>query len=249
MRRIHLPALSLGEIDLPPSQAHYLRDVLRLTVGQELSAFSTAGHVGLATIVAISPQTVRIRIDRLEQHPASPLQLTVAAAVPKAARADWMIEKLSELGVARFIPLAAERSVVLPEGSSKADRWRRIAEEASRQSGRFDVMRIDILTALAALLEHPENPLLHLSLQPDAEPLANLANYLQGSATLLIGPEGGWTDTEIARFATAGALPARLTATTLRIETAAVAAAAVVLSSLAAFAPAATKPEAHEPHS
>src|SRR5208282_5193623 len=116
---------------------------------------------------------------------------------------DWMIEKLAELGVEGFFPLITDRGVVLPKGEKKFDRWRRLAAEASRQSGRDSVMQIHPLIELPNLLAQPTGPVRwHLSPRQDSP--AMLALPLPSSLLLLIGPEGGWTAEEIAAFDAAG---------------------------------------------
>jgi 16S rRNA (uracil1498-N3)-methyltransferase len=144
-----------------------------------------------------------------------------------------MIEKLSELGVDRFIPLIAQRSVVLPQGSGKLDRWARLAEESARQSGRKGVMHIEPLTELSEVIEQAGSGRIiawHLSLAKNSVLLPKMLAALPPELTILIGPEGGWTADETGLFESAQIAPVRLTQTVLRVETAAVAAAAVMLS-------------------
>jgi 16S rRNA (uracil1498-N3)-methyltransferase len=150
-RRIHVLRLSSGEIALDKSQAHHLRDVLRLKIGSSIELFDDAGNVADAVVTQLDPTGVSVRVETIRQaQPGG--ELIVASAVPKGDRADWMIEKLSELGVSRFIPLQTERSVVHPTGSGKRDRWARIATESAKQSRRAGVMQIDDLTTVDKLL-------------------------------------------------------------------------------------------------
>ena len=168
------------------------------------------------------------RVESVRAAAGSLVRIVVAAAVPKAARADWMVEKLCELGVDVFIPLAAERSVSLPDGRGKLERWQRLAAEAARQSRRRGVMKIDPLTPLAAALASAgqSGAVQYLSTTPG---IASLADVVLPSATkqitLLIGPEGGWSPSEIELFTTSNVAAVSLTQTILRTETAAIAAA------------------------
>jgi 16S rRNA (uracil1498-N3)-methyltransferase len=217
-------------IRLDRAEAHHARDVLRLTDGAAVEVFDDAGNVG-AGILVLDGGEASVRVEQAQPaSEAARLALTVAAAVPKGDRADWMVEKLSELGVAEFIPLAAARSVVLPEGKSKRDRWNRIATEAAKQSRRRGVMRIAELTDLAKALKQAKNAWFLSTELTDALPITRAAAEWSGpdSLTTFIGPEGGWTDAEQQQFLSAGAMPVRLTQTILRIETAAIATAAVV---------------------
>lgn len=233
-RRIHTTAVRPGEIRLSEREAHHVRDVLRLRAGDSVELFDDAGAVAPGTIIECASERVSVRVDELfATGNETPLKLTVASAVPKGDRAEWMIEKLSELGVERFIPLVTARSVVLPEGRNKLQRWERVATEAAKQSRRRGVMRIDALTPVDAALRDASSAgaCWYLSTAPHAAPVLELlTDRPLPSLAAFIGPEGGWTDAEIAHFAAAGARDVHLTRTVLRVETAAVAAAAIVLS-------------------
>lgn len=230
-RRIHVLKIFPGEIPLDAQQAHHARDVLRLSNGAMVELFDDAGNVASGELI-VSGQALCVRVGTMA--PASPraLELTIAAAVPKGERADWMVEKLSELGVAEFIPLAAERSVVLPEGKNKRQRWQRIATESAKQSRRAGVMRIGELTRVDQVLgqigQHTSR--WFFSTAPDASPILDLKSEISdgGSIIALIGPEGGWSGAELVRFAAAGLTAVKLSATVLRVETAAIAAAAII---------------------
>jgi 16S rRNA (uracil1498-N3)-methyltransferase len=231
-RRLLVPTLSVGRIPLPPDQAHHARDVLRMEVGDAVELFTADGHVGAGRIAEVSTAAVVVQIDHLHEQ-ARGIELTIASAVPKAARADWMIEKLSELGVTRFVPLMTARSVVHPEGKNKIDRWQRLAAESAKQSRRPGVMAIAPLTPVAQLLNATAGPAFYLSTAPGASPPSSILPPPSSSLTLLIGPEGGWSDEELRAFTERHLTPITLGATILRVETAAIAAAAVV----AALAP------------
>lgn len=222
-RRLLVPTLHSGLITLPADQAHHARDVLRLTAGEEIELFTAAGQSASGIISQISPATVIVEARDLRQ-PTSTFNLTIASAIPKGARADWMIEKLSELNVTTLIPLITDRSVVHPEGKNKIERWQRLAAESAKQSHRTGVMQITPLTPLTEVLKM--NPA-YLSTAPGALPLSSILNP-PSSLTLLIGPEGGWSDAELARFTEHHLTPITLGGTILRVETAAIAAAAVV---------------------
>jgi 16S rRNA (uracil1498-N3)-methyltransferase len=225
-RRFHTPRLVLGLNRLDAQQGRHARDVLRLEEGAEVELFDDAGIVAAGVLVYEGGKAA-VRISRLEASAATPAVLiTIAAAIPKGERADWMVEKLSELGVAVFIPLAAERSVVLPEGTNKRERWQRIATESAKQSRRHGVMRIEPLAKVEDVLG---SQTICLSTRDDAKPLPEVLSELHDAdaVTLLIGPEGGWTDAELQNFESVGVRFAKMTETILRIETAAIAAAAV----------------------
>jgi 16S rRNA (uracil1498-N3)-methyltransferase len=233
VRRIHTStAVRAGEVSLSEREAHHVRDVLRLGEGDAVEVFDDAGAVARATIVSSGAGGVVVRVEEAASDDSqSVVKLTVAAAVPKGDRADWMIEKLSELGVERFVPLATARSVVLPEGRNKRDRWTRLATEAAKQSRRRGVMRIEELTRLGDALRDATaaGACYHLSTASGAAPVLDLlCRDAPRTLTAFVGPEGGWTDEEAAQFDAAGAVGVKLTSTILRIETAAVAIASIV---------------------
>jgi 16S rRNA (uracil1498-N3)-methyltransferase len=154
----------------------------------------------------------------------------VASSIPKGGRADWMVEKLSELGAAALVPLTTARGVVKPAGENKADRWRRIATESAKQSHRVGVMRIAAVSsvddALASAVVDGESA---VWMTPD-ENAASFADVMderagQKRVTIFIGPEGGWDEREAAGFRRGGAAAARFGRNILRTETAAITAA------------------------
>jgi 16S rRNA (uracil1498-N3)-methyltransferase len=227
-RRLLVTELRPGVVELPADQAHHARDVLRLGVGAEVELFTAGGESALATLTSVSPGGVLAEVGEIRRQ-RSAVELTIASAVPKAARADWMIEKLSELGVARFIPLATARSVVHPEGKNKIERWERLAAESAKQSKRPGVMAIDPLTPLPAVLDRANaGRMAYLSTGAAAVPAASVFGAPRTSILLLIGPEGGWSAEEQAGFDGRALTAVSLGATILRVETAAIAAAAVV---------------------
>jgi 16S rRNA (uracil1498-N3)-methyltransferase len=224
-RRLHIPNLSPGQASLPRDQAHHARDVLRLRVGDEVELFDDAGQAAIGVIAAVAADTVVVQVERV-QAPSAPAGVVVASAVPKGDRADWLVEKLSELGCARWIPLRTARSVVHPDGAGKIARWTRTAVESAKQSRRAGVMRIDPLTPVGQLAIHP--PAIVLSTRPGSIPLIDALTRNPGQPPLLlVGPEGGWTEPELDQLAAGGAIEAMLTRTVLRVETATLLAAGI----------------------
>jgi 16S rRNA (uracil1498-N3)-methyltransferase len=152
--------------------------------------------------------------------------------VPKGNRADWLAEKLSELGAARWQPIACDRSVVEPAGTSKYDRWRRIAVESAKQSKRAGVMEVDAIVPLADALRDAidrGDRVVICDTSAAPTPLIALTRDEATATTAFVGPEGGWTDRERALFAETQIRAVTLGRTVLRIETAAVVAAAMLL--------------------
>lgn len=248
MRRVLVPNLDSSPVPLPPAQAHHLRDVLRLSAGAEVELFDGRGNSAVGRLIEQAGQ-LAVAISARRAAETSAAEFAIATAIPKGPRADWMVEKLSELGCAAMIPLLSERSVVTAEGQGKRGRWGRLAEESARQCGRSRVMRIGEPMKLGELLPQLPGVACFGTTQGDARPLlevlmegsgsagggdADNASSGAGSATpltvrtlILIGPEGGWTDAERQQMRDAGLLPVSLGGTILRVETAAIAAAAL----------------------
>jgi len=215
-------------VELAPAQARHLRDVLRLRAGDSVEAFDDAGRTASAKVEAVTPENVTLSVGDIAPARREEFAWTIAAAVPKGARADWMIEKLAELGTAVFVPLATERSVTHPEGKEKPARWTRLATEAARQSGGARVMRIEGLTPVRKFVEGG-GVIWYLTLEADAPSIKRrLDDEVPAEVKILIGPEGGWTEREIEMFRGCDVKPARLGRNILRVETAAVAAGAIM---------------------
>jgi 16S rRNA (uracil1498-N3)-methyltransferase len=227
LRRVHLPLLTTGSIALPPAAAHHIRDVLRLGEGDAVELFDDSGNTSTASLKHVNPANVVVWVESIKP-PAETPTVVIASAIPKGDRADWMIEKLTEIGVTRFIPVAAERSVTLPGGRNKVERWERIAVEAARQSRRIGTMSIAPLTSLAELIKSAGPDAWYMSTAPDAVPVLDLLKDPAKQRIALIGPEGGWTPAEIEQMGSAGFHGIALTASVLRVETAAVMAAGLM---------------------
>lgn len=233
LRRIHVSRVLLGEVELDPAAAHHARNVLRLEDGAPVEVFDDSGAVAAATLVFRGTAGTAVRIEAVcPPAPRGP-RLVIASAVPKGDRADWMVEKLSEIGVAEFIPLATARSVVFPEGKGKRERWMRLATEAARQSRRSGVMSIAPLTSVFDAISRAQGMGGYFSPDPEALSLPGVSFEVPADQeiTFFIGPEGGWTDDEVQMFAGATIRPYRLTNTILRVETAAIVGAGLLLSS------------------
>jgi 16S rRNA (uracil1498-N3)-methyltransferase len=225
LRRVHVSTIHPGDNPLTDSQAHHLRDVLRLEQGTTIQLFDDTGLTAAAVIKNISPDAVIVHVTQIDRHE-STQSLTMAVAVPKGERADWMIEKLSELGVSRYVPLTTDRGVVKPGGANKIDRWKRLAIESAKQSRRPGVMEIaPLLTLRDALISTTSS--WYCSTAAGSTPIMD-APPPPENLWLFVGPEGGWSPQEIEQFQQAKSTPIALTETILRVETAAITAAAVL---------------------
>ncbi len=206
---------------LTPEQTHYLRNVLRLQNEEAILAFDAKGRAHQTELVPLEEGKFGLRIGEPAALPEQPLKLSVAMPIPKGDRADWTVEKLTELGVTNIIWWQAERSVMKSPGEQKMQRWLRLAQSAARQS----------LCGAPATIEGPI-PLKDIFLStyeqhfialPKAEPSAKISIGQRNSVLLLIGPEGGFTPDEEAFAIDAGCQPLWLSCNILRMETAAIA--------------------------
>jgi len=203
--------------------AHHLGRVLRAQQGQ-LYELSDGQRVWLARIEKVARDRVDFAL--LEEIPACQPRVEVALllSVVKFDAFEWAIEKATELGVSTIIPLAAARSekALLASAGKRAERWKKILAEASQQSRRLRVPTLENLARPAeAWPRQSATTKILLSERSQAPPLRQvLATATAASAALAIGPEGGWTDEEVAAAQKAGFREASLGKLILRTETA-----------------------------
>ena len=220
--------LSTAQLNLHDEEAHHLRNVLRLVVGDVVELFNGRGQSRRAIIRGIAKREIQLTASADPVDHAHTAQGTIAAAVPKGDRFKWMIEKLTELNVRRFIPLKTDHSVVHPK-PGKLERLRLTAIAACKQSGRNHLPEIAALTDFSAVLATDSVFFLAdcVPTQHDAVTEAAVAQTVS-SACVLIGPEGGWSDSERALAAAHNTRVISLGTNVLRLETAAIAAAALL---------------------
>jgi 16S rRNA (uracil1498-N3)-methyltransferase len=230
-RRFFVEQFESDRAFLEGDAAHHLGRVLRAQAGQ-FYELSDGQRVYLGRIESIGRD--RIEFALLEELPDtdSCLNVTLLLAVVKFDSFEWAIEKAAELGVNAIVPLAAARSekALLTVAPKRADRWKKILLEASQQSRR---VRVPSLTLLAkpesAFAAHKNGLCVMFSERADAPPIRKiLGGQTESKATLAIGPEGGWTDSEFEAAQRAGFQEASLGRLILRTETAVVAALASV---------------------
>lgn len=227
--RFFLPQLSAP----PPHrlvgpEAHHLAHVLRTRKGEEIEVFDGAGGVATAVVEAITKQDVHLKLLATRREPSRPYPLVLASAVPKGERCDWLVEKLTELGVSRWIPLSTVHSVVEPS-EHKLDRLRQVVISACKQSGRNRLMEIAPLTPWKQFLSEAHGQ--ELCFVADLQGLpwnttVQVPTDPDQPTTFAIGPEGGWAPEELDAVRQHGFSLVRLGPNILRVETAALAVAA-----------------------
>jgi 16S rRNA (uracil1498-N3)-methyltransferase len=215
---------------LTGKHAEHLSRVLRARVGQEFDV-SAGGRLRRGRVVAVEEDRVEFALG--EELPASAeAQVTLLLAIYKFDRMEWALEKLTELGAARVVPVIARRtdSRLAKAAAKRVERWRRIAQEAAEQSRRLAPPEILVP---AKLKDAVATAALTRVVLAESEQSVSLADVVRvhpsgESLALAVGPEGGWTEDELRLFAESGWTAASLGQRILRAETAAIAAMAVV---------------------
>jgi len=216
------------------AHAEHLAVVLRARIGQRFDIV-TGQSLHSGRITSVGPERVEFELEE-ELQTSTPPRISLLLGIFKFDRMEWAIEKCTELGVLRIVPLAAARSDVhlIRAATTRMERWQRIARQASEQSRRMDSPVIEQPSKVkdAALLTASMRILLAESEQQFTLSEALQRHSSQGELLLAVGPEGGWTDAEVGSFSRAGWTLATMGNTILRAETAAIAAIAIAMAEL-----------------
>ena len=213
-------------VELDTNQANYLGNVMRLGPGAELLVFDGRSGEWLARIADAGKKRMTLAVERRTREPETIPDIWLAFAPVKRAQTDWLVEKATELGVARLLPVMTQRTVA---ERVKLERLESIAIEAAEQCGRTRLPEIAEPLTLKQLLAAREERLLYFADEAGGEPLADALH--PGPALILTGPEGGFTDEERAAIRAApNAVAVSLGPRILRAETAALAALAAFMA-------------------
>jgi 16S rRNA (uracil1498-N3)-methyltransferase len=211
--------LAPGLVTVRGPEAHHLGTVCRVRPGDAVCLFNGDGRQYPARVVEVTRRDVTVEVLGIEEPGRElPFGLHVAAPLPKGDRAQFLVEKLTELGVSRFTVLSTRRSVIQPR-EARLDRLDRYVVESSKQCGRNVLMAIDPPRDLADFLAEPALPQRRLLAHPEGEALAAAP---PGDVVLTVGPEGGFSDEEVAQARAARWQVIGLGARILRVETAAI---------------------------
>lgn len=226
---VHLPGLAsaAGEIVIEGAEAHYLRRVVRVRAGETVTGSDGAGTLA-ELLVREAGEVVRAEV-RARHAVARATSLELWCGAPEGDRADWLVEKLGELGVATLRPVDCERGR-WDRASRRAERWERLAVAAMRQSR--SAFRLAILPSgpLAEALAGGAVPGPAFLADPGGRPFAHGPGAGPQSVRVAVGPSGGFSEGELKRLEDNGFVPTRLAESRLRTETAALAIAALVLA-------------------
>ena len=232
MARLFIEPTKLAEeiVVLVDEDHRYLTRVLRLEVGAEVVLFDGKSVEATAHITRIGPRALELKIaERRPVAASSRPEVTLIQALAKGDKLDFVVQKATELGAARVIPVTTVRAVArLDAGAirtlSRRARWQKIAREASRQSGRLDVPEIEGVTSLTTALSASPKDALKLILWEGARQ-TTLRDQLPAEPprqiVIAIGPEGGFAVEEVEAARQVGFVPVGLGPRILRTETAA----------------------------
>ena len=219
----------LGEgaaVELDASQANYLGNVLRMREGSELLLFDRRSGEWLARVAKAERKRMMLTVERKTREAEAVPDVWLAFAPVKRSQTDWLVEKATELGAARLVPVTTARTVV---ERVRLERLQAIAVEAAEQCGRTRLPEIDEPVTLKRLLEQAGQRTLYFADESGGEPAASA--FKAGPATILTGPEGGFTADERAAIRAApNAVAISLGPRILRAETAALAALAAYMA-------------------
>lgn len=237
MRKIRVfvdaPFAAGERVPLPPFSAEHLTRVLRLADGAAVTCFNGDGYDYAATLRTRGKATVIELGERGPAPPESPLAITLVQSVARGEKMDFILQKATELGVARIVPVVSERTEVRLD-EDRADKrrvhWQRVVESACEQCGRARIPPVDAATSLARYAEAAQRESgAKLVLHPEGGPRLGELEAVD-AITVAVGPEGGWSDRDLSMFATAGFERLALGPRILRTETAGIAAIAMLQS-------------------
>ena len=213
-------------------EGRHAATVRRLRAGERLDLTDGSGSVAECTVIEAAKDSLRVRVLARREVPVPSPRLVVVQGLPKGERGELAVEMMTEAGVDVIVPWAAARCVTQWKGERAAKalaRWRSTAREAGKQSRRFHLPEVTELASTVKVAGLLSAAALGVVLHEEAaSPLSGLPLPEDGDIVVVVGPEGGVSEEEIAVFREAGAVPALLGPTVLRTSTAGVVAAAVL---------------------
>jgi 16S rRNA (uracil1498-N3)-methyltransferase len=229
MHRFYLapPQCKGPTLTLTGAEAHHAMDVLRVKAGDVVVVLDGAGREFSCVVQGLERKTVNLKVEQTRTSPAPSCRVTLVQAIPKGKLLETIVQKATELGAFRIIPLLSERVATRLETDAiqhKAEKWQQCAIEAIKQCGQRWLPQVEAPVSLPALLAREEGFDLSLvgSLQDDARhPREYLRSSKATTIRLWIGPEGDLTEAELAAIRKAGAHPINLGPLVLRSDTAA----------------------------
>lgn len=221
--------ISLGTMEIRGPEAHHLAVVSRIAPGSMVTLFSGDGKEYSAEVLESKKNCVLFDVKSVEVVSREPkVNLTIFASIPKAQRCDFLIEKLTEIGVTRFVPIDCEYSVIKAK-QINTEKLRRSVIEASKQCLRNQFMEIAEPISFTESVKNIDNSALNLFANLEPEPSVKTLLGAQGKVNIWIGPEGGFSSAEVKLALDKALKIVCLGKTILRVETAAVVLAGLVI--------------------
>jgi 16S rRNA (uracil1498-N3)-methyltransferase len=224
--------LAGATVPLTGEVLHHLATVLRMRPGEELELLDGRGLICHCRIVSLGKRQGEARVLTRRQIEERPFPVQLLQALPKGDKLDLVLQKGTELGIQRFVPVLTGRSVPVPDRlreEKRLQRWRRIVREAARQCRRPVVPEVVAPCSLQTALAEAGTGLRLMLWEEESRPLATLLGTVRpAGVTILVGPEGGFAASEVKLAAAAGFVPVRIGPRILRSETAGFAAAAIL---------------------
>ena len=227
MHRFFIPQLYNEEMTITGVDAKHIGKVLRMQPGDKLQIVSDDGVSALAEVATITESTVTVRcLEKLAESHEPAVKITLAQGLAKGEKMDFIIQKAVELGAYSIVPVAMEHSVVRLDGAKadkKVERWQKIAEAAAKQSKRDIIPQVQDVQTIKEVLAN--NDCKTKIIAYECEDRMSLKTALREAGQiedllLIIGPEGGISEAELAKAREAGAVPVSLGRRILRAETA-----------------------------
>lgn len=230
---VHPESVADNHLSIRGDEFHHLSHVKRKNIGDLIRVVDGCGNAYESEIIGITKSEAQCKI--LENHfrmGEPDISLTVIQGMLKGGRFDWFVEKATEIGVNRIIPLTCERAVPSP-GDQRLRRWRRIALSAMKQCGRSVLPEVTEPMALEETLAFAvEIPIRLIAHPGDSSQPLSIAPETGAKIAILIGPEGGFTDEEIALSLERGFTPVSLGPRRLRAETAGIVFSTMVMAQM-----------------
>lgn len=215
-------------VRLDSDESRHAAEVLRIQPGQHLTVFDGVGRSAVGVLRKASKQGAEIEIESCIESPRVPCEVVLIQAVPKGKLMEWILEKSTELGVSRIVPVITERSVVQIDSGDvlrKQEKWQRVVVEACKQCGQNWMPLVERPVSLTAFLGANQCGDFSMfgSLHPGSMGLGEALESASSprDASVFIGPEGDFSASEAAALTAWGALPVSLGSMVLRVETAA----------------------------
>ena len=232
LTRVYTPDLLSPEtvVVLSAMPSAHLIKVLRLRAGAKAVLFNGDGSDYLCEIMLAKAEAAQLRILSVQAAAGeSPLKITLLQAICRGDKMDWVLEKATELGVTHIIPVQSERSEVQLDSeraSKRREHWQRVVISACEQSGRAFVPQVEALQTLGNRLSGEISAAAKIILEPGGAPISMTREL--SSVALAVGPEGGWSERDLAQLGLVGFSQAAIGPRVLRTETAGIAAISVM---------------------